>query len=69
MTDEFIIGDYRAVISSEEPMEKGLPSKLFSVDWFYKDELIQGSSGYEDYKFARHEAQMLLKHYAEKGSN
>lgn len=61
--DVFINGEYRAVLRSEKPIEGG-PRKVFSVEWFRGDKFLQGSSGYEDYKFARHEAQALLNNYA-----
>lgn len=61
--DVFTNGEYRAVLKSEEPIEGG-PRKVFSVEWFHNNTFLQGSSGYEDYKFARHEAQALLNNYA-----
>lgn len=61
--DVFINGEYRAVLRSEKAIEGG-PSKVFSVEWYKGNHLLQGSSGYEDYKFARHEAQTLLNNYA-----
>lgn len=61
--EEFTSGNYRAVLKAEPAIEGG-PTKIFSVEWFRGNQLLQSSSGYEDYKLARQEAKMLLAYHA-----
>ena len=61
--EEFKKGNYKAILRNEKPVRGG-PTKVFSVEWYKGGTLLQSTEGYEDYKFARAEAEMILNYYA-----